>query len=118
MPPAPLKLVIADEIEAALRSGRPVVALESTLISHGLPWPTNLQTAVAAEEQVRHGGAVPATIAILEGFPRVGLSLPEIETLARAPGVLKASRRDLGAAVARKASAATTVAATMALAHR
>jgi pseudouridine-5'-phosphate glycosidase len=105
------------EVAAALRQGRPVVALESTLIAHGLPWPTNRDTARAAEEAVRAEGAVPATIAVWHGRPTAGLDSKQVEHLARAEGVRKASRRDLAAAVAQGACAATTVAATMALAH-
>jgi pseudouridine-5'-phosphate glycosidase len=112
-PPLDIRPGVAD----ALLKGRPVVALESTLIAHGLPWPQNLQTAQAAEAAVREAGAVPATIAVLGGKPTVGLDAGELEHLARAPGVLKASGRDLAACVARKADAATTVAATMRLAH-
>ncbi len=110
-------LTVSDEVRAAVAAGRPVVALESTLISHGLPWPVNLETARASEAAVRAGSAVPATIAVLHGAPTVGLSDAQLEDLARAPGVRKASRRDLGAAVALKQHAATTVSATMALAH-
>jgi pseudouridine-5'-phosphate glycosidase len=105
-------------VSAALREGRPVVALESTLIAHGLPRPLNLDTARAAEDAVRAEGAVPATIAVLHGQPIVGLEASELEELASAEGVRKASRRDLGVAVAQGATAATTVAATMFLAHR
>ncbi len=105
------------EVAAALRDGLPVVALESTLIAHGLPWPINLETARAAEAAVRAEGAVPATVAVWHGRPTVGLDAAQVEHLARAPGVLKASRRDLGAAVAGRSCAATTVAATLALAH-
>jgi pseudouridine-5'-phosphate glycosidase len=115
---APSLLEVRPPVAEALREGRPVVALESTLIAHGLPWPANVETARAAEDAVRAVGAVPATIAVLGGRPTVGLSAAEIEALAWAPGVRKASRRDLGAAVAQKATAATTVSATMALAHR
>ena len=93
-------LTVSEEVRAALGPGRPVVALESTLIAHGLPWPTNLETARESEDAVRAGGAVPATIAVLNGVPTVGLSGPQLETLAQTPGVRKASRRDLGAAVA------------------
>jgi pseudouridine-5'-phosphate glycosidase len=110
-------LTVADEVRAAVADGRPVVALESTLIAHGLPWPVNLETACQAEATVRATGAVPATIAVLNGTPTVGLSGAQLELLARTPGVRKASRRDLGAAVALKQDAATTVSATMALAH-
>jgi pseudouridylate synthase len=108
---------VRPEVADALRAGRPVVALESTLIAHGLPWPANLETARAAEQAVRDAGAVPATVAVWHGRPTVGLSSSELEYLARAPGVLKASRRDLAAAIAHGACAATTVAATLALAH-
>jgi len=94
-----------------------VVALESTLIAQGLPWPLNLETAHAAEDAIRSLNAAPATIAVLQGTPTVGLHAAEIEELARAEGILKASRRDLCTAIACKATAATTVAATMALAH-
>jgi pseudouridine-5'-phosphate glycosidase len=111
-------LDVRPEVAAALGEGRPVVALESTLITHGLPWPVNLETARAAEAAVRAGGAVPATIAVWKGRPTVGLTDAELEELAKATGVLKASRRDLAAAVAQGRTAATTVAATMFLAHR
>src|SRR5207237_1049774 len=111
-------LRITPAVAEALQAGRPVVALESTLIAHGLPWPLNLETARAAEAAVRADGAVPATIAVWHGRPTVGLNEAELEYLARTPGVRKASRRDLGAAVAQGACAATTVAATLALAHR
>ncbi|MFO0822427.1 MAG: pseudouridine-5'-phosphate glycosidase [Gemmataceae bacterium] len=110
-------LNVSAEVAAALAEERPVVALESTLIAHGLPWPTNLETAREAEAVVRAAGAVPATIAIWHGVPTVGLSESQLAELAQAPGVLKASRRDLGAAVGLKRLAATTVSATMALAH-
>lgn len=109
---------IRPEIQAALREQRPVVALESTLIAHGLPWPANLETARAAEAAVRAQGATPATIAVLQGQPAVGLTDAELEELARERDVLKASTRDLGVAVVGGRTAATTVAATMALAHR
>src|SRR5205085_1295192 len=106
------------EVAAALREGRPVVALESTLIAHGLPWPLNLETAREAEAAVRAEGAVPATIAVWQGRPTVGLDAGRLEELARRRDVLKASRRDLAAAVAQGRTAATTVSATMFLAHR
>lgn len=104
-------------MRAAVAAGAPVVALESTLIAHGLPWPVNLETARASEDAVRAVGAVPATIAVLGGVPTVGLSGTQLEDLARLPNVRKASRRDLGAAVALGQHAATTISATMALAH-
>ena len=110
-------LDVRPEPAEALKIGRPVVALESTLIAHGLPWPLNLETARAAEAAVRAEGVVPATIAVWRGRPTVGLSDAELEELAGAKNVRKASRRDLAAAVAQGATAATTVAATMFLAH-
>jgi pseudouridine-5'-phosphate glycosidase len=113
-----LRLEVRPEVEAALRRRQPVVALESTLIAHGLPWPLNLDTARAAEAAVRDEGAVPATIAVLQGQPTVGLADDDLERLARARGVRKASTRDLAAAVVQGATAATTVAATMVLADR
>jgi pseudouridine-5'-phosphate glycosidase len=111
-------LEVHAEVAAALRDGRPVVALESTLIAHGLPWPLNLETARAAEEVVRNEGATPATVAVWKGRPTVGLDTAQLEALARDGDVLKASRRDLGVALAQKRTAATTVAATMFLAHQ
>jgi pseudouridylate synthase len=110
-------LTISGEVLAALLERRPVVALESTLIAHGLPWPVNLETARAAEQTVRDAGAVPATIAVWKGAPTVGLSAEELEALAQSKDVLKASRRDLARAVEEPRTAATTVAATMHLAH-
>jgi pseudouridine-5'-phosphate glycosidase len=113
------RLQIAPEVEAALAAGRPVVALESTLISHGLAWPDNLPVARAAEAAVRESGAIPATIAINAGKILVGLDDRALETLARAePGsVLKASRPSLAPALASGGWAATTVSATMLAAH-
>jgi pseudouridine-5'-phosphate glycosidase len=114
----PPGLQMHPEVAAALEAARPVVALESTLITHGLPWPHNLETAHAAEAAVRSEGAVPATIAVLQGTLRVGLDSAELEALAKSKDVLKASRRDLAIAVAGGRTAATTVAATMFLSHR
>lgn len=111
-------LEMSAEVVAALAESRPGVALESTLIAHGLPWPANLETARAAEAAVRAFGATPATIAILRGVPTIGLSDNQLADLARASNVLKTSRRDLGAAIGLGRTAATTVSATMALAHR
>ena len=108
---------ISAEVTQALRDGRAVVALESTLITHGLPWPVNLETARACETIIRVAGAIPATIAILNGKPTVGLSGLRLEELARSTTARKASRRDLGFCVALKQTAGTTVSATMALAH-
>lgn len=113
----PSWLSVSDEVAAALDAGRPVVALESTLIAHGLPWPANLATAREAEAEVRDGGAVPATVAVWHGTPTVGLTAAQVEELAQSAGAAKASRRDLGAAIGLKKLAATTVSATMALAH-
>jgi pseudouridine-5'-phosphate glycosidase len=110
-------LTLSPEVAAARHAGHPVVALESTLVSHGLPWPANRDTARAAEAAVREGGAVPATVAVLAGKPTVGLSESELTAFAEAKGTFKASRRDLGAAVALGRTAGTTVSATMALAH-
>lgn len=106
------------EVAAAQADVRPLVALESTLITHGLPQPVNLETARHLEQVVREAGAVPATIALLRGEVHIGLESSELEELARASGVRKCSRRDLPIAVARKEHGATTVAATMYLAHR
>jgi pseudouridine-5'-phosphate glycosidase len=102
-----------------LHEGRPVVALESTIISHGMPYPRNVEVARAVEAEVRRGGAVPATCAVIHGVPTVGLSDDALELLARGGhAVAKASRRDLGAVMAGGGHGATTVAATMILAHR
>ena len=104
------------EVAEAMADGRPVVALESTIITHGMPWPSNLETARAVEAEVRAAGAVPATIAVIAGELRAGLAAEELDRLARAGGVFKATRRDLAPVIARKATAGTTVAATMAIA--
>jgi pseudouridine-5'-phosphate glycosidase len=105
-----------DEIRHALATGQAVVALESTVIAHGLPYPTNLETAREMEAIIREHGAVPATIAVLEGQLRVGLSDRELEHLATAKGIRKTSRRDLAVVVARREDGATTVAATATIA--
>ncbi|NGN42644.1 pseudouridine-5'-phosphate glycosidase [Mesorhizobium sp. CGMCC 1.15528] len=107
---------LSDEVAAALKEGRPVVALESTIITHGMPYPANLETARDVEAVVRDSGAVPATIAVIDGELRVGLTDAELESLAQAKGVVKASGRDLAAVMVRKGSAGTTVSATMRLA--
>ena len=106
-------LVVAEEVAEALNESRPVVALESTIISHGMPFPRNLETARQVEEDVRSGGAVPATVAIIDGRFRIGLTGEELAYLAEAEGVRKASRRDLASVFARGQTAATTVATTM-----
>ncbi len=108
---------LTDEVRTALDEGRPVVALESTIISHGMPYPQNVAMATEVEGIVREHGAVPATIAVLGGVPRIGLSPDDLELLASDPGVVKVSVRDLPTVIARGAHGATTVAATMRLAH-
>jgi len=110
-------LSISEEVSHAINSGRPVVALESTIISHGMPYPKNVETALAVEKVVRDGGAIPATIAVINGQLKAGLSVEEIEYLGKKGlDVSKASRRDLPVLVARKENGATTVAATMIIA--
>ncbi len=109
-------LRVAEPVRAALADGQPVVALESTVIAHGLPYPTNVEVALEMEATIRAGGAIPATIALLDGEIVVGLDEGEITRLATAPDVMKASRRDLAVALARRATAATTVAGTLACA--
>ena len=113
------RLDISPAVSSAMANGGPVVALESTLISHGLPYPANLEVALASEAAVRESGAVPATIAIRDGRIRVGLTGDELEALATAPAgsVLKAARPTLAAALDREGWAATTVSATMIAAH-
>jgi pseudouridine-5'-phosphate glycosidase len=113
------RLAISPEVAAALAGGRPVVALESTLISHGLPYPQNLEVANASEAAVRASGAIPATVAVHDGRLLVGLDGAALEALATAPAgsVRKAARPSLAAAVAAGGWAATTVSATMIAAH-
>jgi len=106
-----------EEVRAARNEGGPVVALESTIITHGMPYPTNLETAREVEAIVRENGATPATIAILDGAVKVGLSDAELATLADRGDVMKLSRADLGIAVARGVCGSTTVAATMIIAR-
>ena len=117
-PPSPGPLRIADEVADALRSGGAVVALESTLIAHGLPSPRNVEVAAQIEQTVRSHGAVPATIGMISGTVVVGLSADEVALLATTPGVAKLSVRDLAVAAATGAHGATTVASTAALAAR
>ncbi|MEG0307114.1 MAG: pseudouridine-5'-phosphate glycosidase [Clostridium sp.] len=109
-------LNINPEVENALKEGKPVVALESTIISHGMPYPKNVETALKVESIIRENGAVPATIAILDGVLKVGLTKDEVEFLGKTPGVLKTSRRDIPFIVANKLHGATTVATTMIIA--
>jgi len=111
-------LDISPEVKAALDAGKPVVALESTIISHGMPYPKNVETALLVEQTIRDNGAVPATIAVIGGRLKAGLTHEEIEHLGKAGrAVAKASRRDLPAIVARKIDGATTVTTTMIIAH-
>ncbi|WTW99318.1 pseudouridine-5'-phosphate glycosidase [Streptomycetaceae bacterium NBC_01309] len=109
-------LVLTEEVRDALADGRPVVALESTIISHGMPYPQNVAMATEVEDIIRGHGAVPATIAVLRGRPCVGLTPDDLELLATSPDVAKASVRDLPYVIARGGHGATTVAATMRLA--
>uniref|UniRef100_UPI0038995217 pseudouridine-5'-phosphate glycosidase n=1 Tax=Nostocoides australiense TaxID=99480 RepID=UPI0038995217 len=109
-------LQLSEEVAGALAAGRPVVALESTIISHGMPYPDNVAMAQEVEQIVRDGGATPATIAILDGIPRIGLSPDQLELLASDEGVIKVSVRDIPYVVATRTHGATTVAATMRLA--
>lgn len=113
-----LGVVVSDEVGDALAAGRPVVALESTIISHGLPRPRNLAVAVELEERLRASGVTPATVGVVAGRVRVGLDADALERLATRTDVAKASVRDLPAAIATGADAATTVAATSVLARR
>lgn len=109
-------LVLTDEVRQALIDGTPVVALESTIISHGMPYPQNVEMATDVERIVRAGGAVPATIAVLGGQPRIGLGADDLELLATSSDVTKVSVRDLPYVVSQGLHGATTVAATMRLA--
>lgn len=111
-------VVVSEEVRAAVAGSRPVVALESTIFTHGLPRPRNLEVALAAERQLRAAGVVPATIGVLDGRPVVGLSTAEIERLSTTDDVVKVSIRDLPVAVAEGHCGGTTVAATALLAHR
>ncbi|WP_093167281.1 pseudouridine-5'-phosphate glycosidase [Sinosporangium album] len=109
---------LSEEVADALARGLPVVALESTIISHGLPQPRNLEVAAELEEIVRRGGAVPATIAVLDGVARIGLDQAGLERIATQPGLRKLGQRDLPVAAALSACGATTVSATAFLAAR
>lgn len=106
-------LNISEEVRTAVSEKKPVVALESTIISHGMPYPRNYETALEVEKTVRENNAVPATIAILKGIIHVGLNKDELEFLAAEKNIYKASRRDMPAIISQKLSAATTVSATM-----
>ncbi|MDD6301708.1 MAG: pseudouridine-5'-phosphate glycosidase [Bacillales bacterium] len=104
---------ISKEVEEALKNNKPVVALESTIISHGMPYPKNVETALNVERIIRENGCVPATIGIIEGIPVIGMSNDEIELFGKTKGILKVSRRDLPVVMAKKLWGATTVATTM-----
>lgn len=106
-------LEFSKEVKEAIEAGKPIVALESTIISHGMPYPQNVQTAREVEQIVREGGAVPATMALIDGKIKIGLSDDELEMFGNADNVAKASRRDIGYLLATKQLGATTVAATM-----
>ncbi|QOX63756.1 pseudouridine-5'-phosphate glycosidase [Anoxybacterium hadale] len=110
-------LDINPEVKEALEAGKAVVALESTIISHGMPYPKNVETALNVERIIKENGAVPATIAIIKGRLKVGLTPEEIEYLGKSHGVIKASRRDVPFAVAKGLDGATTVASTMIIAN-
>ena len=110
-------LDVHPEVENALNSKQPIVALESTIISHGMPYPENIETALMVEDTVRANNAIPATIAIIKGRLKVGLTKKEIQFLATNDEVRKISRRDLAIVVSQKLSGSTTVASTMIIAH-
>jgi pseudouridine-5'-phosphate glycosidase len=111
-------LVVADDVAAAVAAGRPVVALESTIFTHGLPRPRNLEVALEAERQLRECGVVPATVGVVDGTGIVGLSSAQIERLSQTDETSKVSVRDLPVARAKQLSGGTTVAATAYLAHK
>lgn len=113
-----LPIDVTEGVRTALAVGGPVVALESTLIAHGLPWPLNYETALAAEAAVRRSGGIPATIAVLAGRLKVGLTAEQVRAVAQSNDVIKAGRRELAWAVATQRTAATTVAGTLAVAAR
>ncbi len=108
---------VGDDVAGALAEGSPVVALESTIVSHGMPYPENFETALAVERTVRDAGATPAAIAVIDGRVKIGLDDSALERMSRAADVLKLSRADLAHAIAAGRDGATTVAATMLLAH-
>lgn len=110
-------LQIKQEVQDALKNGKPVVALESTIISHGMPYPQNVDTALKVEQVIRDNGAIPATIAIMDGFLKVGLSKEEIDRFGSSDEVMKVSRRDIPYVISKKVLGATTVAATMIVAE-
>ncbi len=109
---------ISKEVALALKENRPIVALESTIISHGMPYPRNVETALLVEKTVRENGAIPATIGIIDGEPVVGMSPDEIEEFGKRKGVVKVSKRDMPIVMAKKEWGATTVSATIIIAAR
>ncbi len=111
------QMTFAPDVAAAKKNGTPIVALESTIITHGMPYPQNVETARLVEGDVRAGGAVPATIAVLNGTLHIGLTDAELDTLGQAQNVAKLSRADIAACIATGGTGATTVAATMIAAH-
>ncbi|SUP03594.1 Pseudouridine-5'-phosphate glycosidase [Legionella maceachernii] len=110
-------LHLGEEVAEAIKKQRPIVALESTIISHGMPYPDNLATAKGVEQLIRENGAVPATIALYEGKIHIGVDDKVMEAIANSSEVIKASRRDIAFALSKKLTASTTVAATMFCAH-
>lgn len=108
---------ISERVEKALKEGKPVIALETTIISHGMPYPKNVECALAVEKVIEENGAIPATIGIIEGEPIIGMSHEEIELFGKTKGIEKVSRRDLPIICAEKKWGATTVSATMILAE-
>lgn len=111
-----MKIKISDEVKKAIDNNLPVIALESTIISHGMPYPKNVECALQVEKVIRDNGAIPATIGIIEGEPIIGMTPEEIELFGKTKGIAKVSRRDLPIVVANKMWGATTVSATMILA--
>ena len=113
-----MEIRIGKKVLEALKNNKPIVALESTIISHGMPYPKNVQTAYMVEEMVESYGAVPATIGFIDGVPVVGMDKDEIEEFGKRKGILKVSRRDLPYVISKKLWGATTVATTMIFAHK
>ena len=113
-----INIAFSDEVRVARETGAPIVALESTIITHGMPFPTNVETARRVEAEVRSCGAVPATIAVIDGVLKVGLAPDELDDLAQRGDVAKLSRADMAVCLARGGTGATTVAATMIAAHQ
>lgn len=111
-----MKIKISNEVKEALKNNIPVIALESTIISHGMPYPKNVITALKVEEMIRSQGAIPATIGIIDGVPIVGMNKDEIEAFGQKEGIIKVSRRDLPIVISKSLWGATTVAATMIIA--